>query len=195
MYDFIRGEILERLPTSAVIECGGIGYRFLISLKTYGEIPASGVVKLFAHLHVQEDDQRLYGFAGREERQMFRLLRMVSGIGPTTAINILSGMSPEKLRAAIVGEDTAALKAVKGIGRKLADRIVVELKDSLGVLFPEGAASSAARPAGPALDAVLALIALGYARASAEEALRKVQAEQGAGLSVEELIRSALRKI
>lgn len=194
MYDYVRGTLVERLPTSAVVECAGVGWRLLISLETFSRLPAAGEVKLFAHLHVQEDDQRLYGFHSRDERQMFRMLRLVSGIGPTTAINILSGMTPEGLRAAIGGQDTAALKRVKGIGKKLAERIVVELKDSFAGV-PAGAAAGDAGAAGPALDAALALLSLGYTRASAEEAVRKVQTEQGTGLSVEELIRSALRRL
>ncbi len=194
MYDFIRGELVERLPTSAVVDCAGVGWKLLITLATYTQLPPSGEVKLFAHLHVQEDDQRLYGFHSRDERQMFRMLRLVSGIGPTTAINILSGMSPEGLRSAIAAQDTAALKRVRGIGKKLAERIVVELKDAFAGV-PTSAAAGGTTTAGPAVDAVLALLSLGYARSAAEEAVRKVQAEEGAGLSASDLIRSALRRI
>ncbi len=197
MYDFIRGDLVERLPTCAVVETGGVGWRLLISLQTFAQLPASGPVKLYAHLHVQEDDQRLYGFATPDERQMFRLLRLVSGIGPTTAINILSGMTVDKLRAAIATQDMATLKAVRGIGKKLAERIVVELKDCVGLIpaAVAGAPAGAPREAGPMLDAVLALLSLGYSRASAEEAVRRAVAERGAGRPAEELIRSALRSI
>lgn len=196
MYDYFQGEIVERLPTSVTVDCGGVGYRLLVSYHTFAELPPKGRVKLFAVLHVQEDDQRLYGFATREERQYFRLLQSVSGIGPSTAINILSGMTPARLREAIVGQNHAALKDVKGIGKKLAERIVLELRDTL--TEKAGAATAAAMAGsgvgGTVLDAILALVALGYQRAAAEELVRKVEAERGAGLSVEDLLRFALRK-
>lgn len=199
MITFLRGTLVESLPTQAMIEVNGVGYEVLIPLSSYDKLPPPGKeVKLLTHYYVREDAQVLYGFMTAAERELFRLLiDSVSGIGPKTALNVLSGMSVAAFRGAVANGDIKSLSQISGVGKKTAERMVVELRDKVGAA---GAweASSEARGLSPAdqrvNDAVLALLALGFKQVEAHEAVRAVQAVLGPLATVEELVRACLKK-
>ena len=199
MISFLHGQLVEALPTQAVIEINGIGYDVLIPLSSFDQLPPpGGEVKLLTQLIVREDAHVLYGFASAAERDLFRLLiNSVSGIGPKTALNILSGMNAVAFRGAVAGGDVKALSQISGVGKKTAERIVVEFRDKIGAA---GAweASSAQRALSPAdqkiNDAVLALMALGFKQADAHDTVRQAQAALGAQATTEELVRACLKK-
>ena len=198
MITFLQGTLHEALPTHVVIAVGGVGYHVSIPLSSYDKLPAVGQpIKLLTHLQVREDAHVLYGFATPAERDLFRLLvTHVSGIGPKTALDVLSGISVTMFKAAVVAGDAALLSKTKGIGKKTAERIIVELKDKVGIAAAWEAASAAHAPT-PAEtvlnDAVLALIALGYRQVDAHKAVRQVQDKAGGSASTEELIRQGLK--
>jgi Holliday junction DNA helicase RuvA len=181
------------------LEVNGIGYEVLIPLSSYDKLPAPGQeVKLLTHLAIREDAHVLYGFMTEQERELFRLLiNTVSGIGPKIALNILSGMNVTTFRGAVAKGDVKGLSQISGVGRKTAERIVVELRDKIGAA---GAweASSVQRGLSPVdqktNDAMLALIALGFKQAEAHEAVRTAQTALGPQASVEDLVRASLRK-
>ena len=199
MITFLHGKLLETLPTQVTIDVHGVGYAVLIPLSSYDKLPAVGQeVKILTHLAVREDAHVLYGFMTPQERDMFRLLiNTVSGIGPKIALNILSGMNVTALRGAVAQADIKALSKISGVGRKTAERIVVELKDKIG---PAGAweAISAQRGLTPedqkVNDAVLALIALGFKQVEAHEAVRDALAGLGDKATIEDLVRACLKK-
>ncbi|MBI4566631.1 MAG: Holliday junction branch migration protein RuvA [Planctomycetes bacterium] len=189
MYDFIAGRIVVRKPTYAVIETNGVGYRIDIPLSTFEGLPESGFVKVFTYLKVAEDGHRLFGFATARERDLFqRLVEGVNGLGPSRAVNMLSHVGVEELHRAIEEGDAAALKNVRGIGEKLASRLIVELKGKL----PKETGGNESKAASLEVDAKLALVALGYAPAEADRAVRRARAELGSGSRVEELIKRSL---
>lgn len=198
MITFLEGTLHEALPTHVVISVGGIGYHVHIPLSSYDRLPAAGQpIKLLTHLQVREDAHVLYGFATASERDLFRLLvTHVSGIGPKTALDVLSGISVTSFKAAVVAGDAAALARTKGIGKKTAERIIVELKDKVGIAAAWEAASAAHAPT-PAErllnDAVLALIALGYKQVDAHKAVKAIQEKAGGTASTEDLIRQGLK--
>jgi holliday junction DNA helicase RuvA len=199
MISFLHGKLVEALPTQAIVDVGGVGYEVLIPLSSFDKLPPPGQeVKLLTQLIVREDAHVLYGFASAPERDLFRLLiNNVSGIGPKTALNILSGMNPVAFRGAVANGDVKALSQISGVGKKTAERIVVELRDKVGAA---GAweASSAARTLSVAdqrvNDAVLALMALGFKQVEAHDSVRAAQAMLGEKATVEELVRAALKK-
>jgi Holliday junction DNA helicase RuvA len=199
MINFLQGKLVEMLPTQVTVEVHGIGYEALIPLSSYDKLPPpGGEVKLLTHLAIREDAHVLYGFMTSAEREMFRLLiNTVSGIGPKIALNVLSGMSVTTLRGAVSSGDVKALSQISGVGRKTAERIVVELKDKIGAA---GAweALSAQRGLSAAdqkiNDAVLALMALGFKQVEAHDAVRAAQAVLGPETTVEDLVRASLRK-
>ncbi len=199
MITFLNGKLVEALPTQVTIDVNGIGYEVLIPLSSYDKLPAAGhEVKLLTHLVVREDAHTLYGFMSAGERDLFRLLiNTVSGIGPKIALNVLSGMSVMAFRGAVANGDVKALAQISGVGRKTAERIVVELKDKIGV---SGAweAASAGRGLSPAdqrvNDAVLALMALGFKQVEAHDSVRKAQTTLGAQATIEDLVRACLKK-
>lgn len=199
MITFIRGKLADVLPTQVVVEAAGIGYELLIPLSSYNKLPAPGdEIKILTHLVVREDAHILYGFMTAPERELFRLLiNTVSGIGPKIALNILSGMNATAFRGAVANGDIKALSQINGVGKKTAERIVVELKDRVGAA---GAweASSAQRALSPAdqkvNDAILGLIALGFKQAEAAEAVRVAQDKLGAEAGADELVRACLRR-
>ena len=198
MITFLDGTLHEALPTHVVIAVHGIGYHVHIPLSSYDKLPAPGQpIKLLTHLQVREDAHILYGFATHAERDLFRLLvTHVSGIGPKTALDVLSGISVTMFKAAVVAGDAALLSKTKGIGKKTAERIIVELKDKVGIAaaWEAASASHAPSPADVQLnDAVLALIALGYKQVDAPKAVRQVQEKAGGAASTEELIRQGLK--
>jgi holliday junction DNA helicase RuvA len=199
MITFLHGKLVEALPTQVVVEVNGVGYEVLIPLSSFDKLPHPGHdVKLLTQLIVREDAHVLYGFASAAERDLFRLLiNNVSGIGPKTALNILSGMNAVAFRGAVANGDVKSLSQISGVGKKTAERIVVELRDKIGVA---GAweASSAQRTLSPAEqkinDAVLALMALGFKQIEAHDAVRATQAALGPQTTVEDLVRAALKK-
>ena len=199
MITFLRGKLTEVLPTQVTVDVNGVGYDVLIPLSSYDKLPAPGnLVHLLTHLAVREDAHTLYGFMTAAEREMFRLLiNTVSGIGPKIALNILSGISVIAFRGAVANGDVKALSQISGVGRKTAERIVVELKDKIG---PAGAweASSAQRGFSPAEqkinDAVLALMALGFKQLEAHDAVRAAVAALGPEAAVEQIVRCCLKK-
>ena len=199
MISFLHGKLVEALPTQAVIDVNGVGYDVLIPLSSFDKLPPpGGDVKLLTQLIVREDAHVLYGFASAAERDLFRLLiNSVSGIGPKTALNILSGMNAVAFRGAVAGGDVKALSQISGVGKKTAERIVVELRDKIGAA---GAweASSAQRALSPAdqkiNDAVLALMALGFKQVDAHDTVRQAQAALGPQATTEELVRACLKK-
>lgn len=199
MITFLNGTLVEALPTQVTVDVNGVGYQVLIPLSSYDKLPKPGAaVKILTHLAVREDAQVLYGFMTAAERELFRMLiDTVSGIGPKIALNVLSGMNPVAFRGAVARGDVKALSQISGVGRKTAERIVVELKDKIG---PAGAweESSAQRSLSPqdqkASDAVLALMALGFKQVEAYEAVRGAAALLGPQATVEDLVRACLKK-
>lgn len=190
MYESIRGRLVAKDPASAVVEAGGIGYALHVPLSTYERLPEVGKeTSLRLHLVVREDEWRLYAFADEEERRLFRACLSVSGVGPVTALALLSGMTPADLAAAVRGGDVDALRRVKGVGRKTAERLVVELKDALG--GTEGPGSARKSLTGVLAEASAALVALGLSPDEAAERLRKVPG--AAALPAGEAVRRALR--
>ena len=199
MITFLHGKLLEALPTQVVVDVHGVGYEALIPLSSYDKLPQPGQeLKLLTHLVVREDAHTLYGFMSGAERDLFRILiNTVSGIGPKIALNILSGISVTTFRGAVANGDVKALSQISGVGKKTAERIVVELKDKVGVA---GAweASSAQRALSPdeqkVNDAVLALMALGFKQIEAHDSVRQAQAVLGPQATIEDLVRVCLKK-
>jgi Holliday junction DNA helicase, RuvA subunit len=197
---FLHGRLTHALPTQATIDVNGVGYEVFIPLSSYDKLPAVGQsFEILTHLHVREDAQVLYGFVTTAERDLFRLLvNHVSGIGPKLALAVLSGMSVTSFKAAVVNKDVAALSKISGLGKKTAERIVLELKDKLGVAaaWEVASAEQARTPEQEhANEAVLALIALGYKQVDAHKAVRQLQEKEGADKSAEELVRLALQRL
>ncbi len=197
MISFLRGTLVEVLPTQIVIEAGGIGYEVLVSLTTYDKLPAPPAeVKILTHLQIREDAHVLYGFATTEERDLFRLLiNHVRVVGPKTALSVLSGIAPVLFKGAVVSGDLQMLSKIKGVGKKTAERIVVELRDKVGVSAAWEAAS-AKNTLSPdeqhVNDAVLALISLGFKQVEAHKAVRSVL-DRKPQAGVEDLIRESLK--
>src|SRR5438128_8341368 len=199
MIGSLHGKLVEALPTQVTLDVNGVGYEVLIPLSSFDKLPSPGhEVKLLTHLAVREDAHVLYGFMTAVERELFRLLiNTVSGIGPKIALNILSGMNATSFRGAVANGDVRALSQISGVGKKTAERIVVELKDKVGAA---GAweASSAQRALSPeeqkVNDAVLALIALGFKQLEAHDTVRHAQSSLGQQATVEDIVRACLRK-
>src|SRR5579859_979905 len=199
MIGFLRGKLVEAMPTQVIVEVHGVGYEALIPLSSFDKLPApGGEVKLLTHLAIREDAHVLYGFMTAAEREMFRLLiHTVSGIGPKIALNILSGINVTALRGAVANGDVKSLSQISGVGKKTAERIVVELKDKVGAAgaWEAMSAQRAMTPSDQILnDAVLALMALGFKQVEAHDAARGAQAVLGAQATVEELVRACLKK-
>jgi Holliday junction DNA helicase RuvA len=197
MITFLEGALVEALPTHVVVGVQGVGYHVNIPLSSYDRLPPTGHgIKILTHLAIREDAHVLYGFMSSAERDLFRLLvNSVSGIGPKTALDVLSGMSVTNFKAAVVNGDAGLLAKIKGIGKKTAERIIVELKDKVGVAAAWEAASAAHAPSPEEAqinDAVLALIALGYKQVDAHKAVKQVWEKNGPVKS-EDLVRGALK--
>jgi Holliday junction DNA helicase RuvA len=192
MYEFIRGRLTEKTPTYAVIETGGIGYLLHISLYTYAQLKENENCSLFVHMVVREDAMLFFGFAGADERELFRQLISVSGIGPNTARMILSSLQPSEIIQAIVLGNTPLLQSIKGIGSKTAQRLIVELKDKLSKdLIPNEKLPDEYNTRKD--EALSGLIILGFSKMMAEKALTKVIEKEGSALPVEQMIRYALK--
>ena len=198
MYDYIQGEVTELTPAYAVVEAGGVGYYLVISLQTYAELEHLSSARVYTHFAVREDAQTLYGFATREEREVFRLLVSVSGVGGNTARMILSTYSPAELANILATENAVLLKNVKGLGLKTAQKIIVELKDKAAGLGSTGTGSPA-QPTAAGTDetrteATAALTMLGFGKAASEKAVQSILKETPSA-GVEEVIRLALKKL
>src|SRR2546426_6479558 len=199
MITFLQGKLMEMLPTQVIVGVNGIGYEVLIPLSSYDKLPPPGQpVKLLTHLVVREDAHTLYGFMSVAERELFRLLiNTVSGIGPKIALNVLSGISVTAFRGAVANQDIKLLSQISGVGKKTAERIVVELKDKIGAAGAREA-SRAQRALSPedqkVNDAVLALMALGFKQIEAHDSVRKAQSSLGPQGTVEDLVRACLKK-
>jgi Holliday junction DNA helicase RuvA len=199
MISFLRGTVIEVLPMRLILEAGGIGYDLNIPLSTYDKLPPPGSeTKILTHLQVREDAHTLYGFATPEERDLFLLLvNNVSGVGPKLALAILNGITPVHFRGLVVAGDIAGLSQIKGVGKKTAERVIVELRDKVGVSAAWEAAS-ARQGLSPeeqhVNDAVLALISLGYKQAEAHKAVRAIRDAQPKA-TVEELVKEALKTL
>ncbi len=194
MYDYIVGKLAELTPTHAVVEVGGLGYHVNISLQTYSAINGMNEVKLYLHLVIREDAHLLYGFFEAKEREIFRLLISVSGVGASTARLILSSLNADELQAAILTENINLIKQVKGIGLKTAQRIVVDLKDKV---VGDDFASKQIMPAAHNTsrdEALSALVMLGFSKSATEKVLDQIIRE-GGELTVEGLIKSALKRL
>lgn len=197
MIAHLSGTLAERSPTRAVIDVGGVGYAAAISLSTYDQLPPVGeAARLLTHTYVREDRLELFGFADAEELAMFQLLIAVSGIGPNSAIAILSGTSVEELRQAIVHERPEDLTRVRGIGPKSAQRIVIDLRDKVpavaGSAAPAPATEAGSSPA--AEEAVMALVSLGISAGPARKAVAGVIKRHGPDQTVQVLIKQALQE-
>jgi Holliday junction DNA helicase RuvA len=192
----IRGVILSKSPNSVVIDCGGVGYELAISVSTFTELGTEGKeARLHVHTHVREDALALYGFAELTEKRLFEKLLTISGIGPKLAITVLSGISAERLVGAIRGGDYATLTKIPGIGKKTAERVVLELKDKLDDMT--GAAPESAAPSlGAVADDVLsALVNLGYPRPIAQKAVEAAAKDASVAGDFEKLFRAAMSAV
>lgn len=191
----LRGTIVSRTATDVVLETGGVGYQVSIPLSTAEALEGvKGEAILFTHLHVREDAFLLYGFATETEREAFRILLSVNGVGPKVALGVLSGIRVPELRAAVARGDAGLLATLPGVGRKTAERLIMELRGRLGDAADRGSALPATSAQARARsEAIVALMALGHSRPGAEKAVRAAAAEvPGADLPVEELVRRAL---
>lgn len=198
MITHLRGTLHESYPNRAVVDVNGVGYEVNLPLSSYDALPGVGEgVRLLTHLQVREDEHALYGFVTEGERDLFRLLiNQVSGIGPRMALSVLSGMRVERFKECVASGDVGALSKIKGVGKKTAERMVVELRDKVGVATAwEAAAAGAVEPRqAAASDAVLALITLGYKQVEAQRAVKECLGSGGAGeVNRDELLRGALR--
>ncbi|MBS1558043.1 MAG: Holliday junction branch migration protein RuvA [Bacteroidetes bacterium] len=194
MIAYLKGKLVYKEPTHVIIEVNGIGYQVGISLNTFSEIKDREDIKLATYLHVREDAQILYGFATEAEKQMFQMLISVNGVGPSTALVVLSYMPPDELKSAIVHENSAALQAVKGIGGKTAQRLILELKDKLKKeTLEEGVGISGISRNTMRNEALTALVTLGISKAQAERSIDALLKKTGGAISLEELVKQALK--
>lgn len=203
MISHLRGQLVEALPNQIVIDCHGVGYRCFVPLSTYDKLAGStGEVKVLTYLNVTEREHTLFGFATSEERDLFKLLiDRVSGIGPKMALSVLSGMPVATFKDNVIRNDVNALSRISGVGKKTAERIVLELKDKVGIVSTwQAAQSTGTLVPDPAqavqTDAVLALIALGFKQTDAQKTVQdlvKKAGPQTVDLTVDKLIREALR--
>jgi holliday junction DNA helicase RuvA len=190
MIAHLRGRILEKHPTSLIVEAAGVGYEVAISVASFSGLPGEGSeVSLYIHTHVREDVLALYGFVRREEKQLFERLISVSGIGPKLAMTVLSGIAADALVSALRSNDLTALTRIPGVGKKTAERMVLELRDKL-----EGLAAAPTAPpiGGMEEDVVSALVNLGYQRSPAEQAVKRAANGAGANASFEQLFRQTM---
>ncbi len=193
MYEYISGKLTEITPAYAVVENNGIGYIINISLSTYSKINGSENCQLYLHHVIREDAQLFFGFSTRQERELFRQLISVSGVGPNTARMMLSSLSAEEIQRAIMGANILLLKGIKGIGQKTAERIIVDLRDKIAKI---GGQEEIFKGIHNTMrdEALSALLMLGFPRNVSEKALDKLLSEK-AGMSAEELVKQALKQL
>ena len=192
MFEFIKGTLVEKNPAFAILENNGIGYYIHISVNTFGQLPSGGECVLYTHLVVKEDDLQIYGFSGTGERELFRQLISVSGVGVNTARIILSSLSPAELVSYIASGDAPQLQRIKGIGAKTAQRIIIDLREKVtkGPVVHEksGFMHNTMKE-----EALSGLVILGFPKMPAEKALTRVIETEGTSLTVEQLIKHALK--
>jgi Holliday junction DNA helicase RuvA len=195
MYDYIKGTLIELTPTEVVLECNGIGYSLLISLQTYEALQQQEKAVVYVHHYIREDEQLFYGFATKDERELFRLLISVSGIGVASARMMLSSLTSEEIRNAILSEDIHRIKSVKGIGLKSAQRLILELKDK--VVKGAGADNTVllrAENSALAEEATTALVLLGFSKPAIHKLMPALMKEMP-DAKVEDLIKAALKRL
>ena len=193
MIYFIQGKLVEKAPTSVVVEINGIAYLASVPLSTYENLGAVGsTVKLFTRLYVRDDTLELFGFGAQEEKKFFELLITIPGVGPKVALRVLSGMTPYELQQAVMSEQVPLLSKIPGIGKKTAERIILELKGPIEKLSLTGDLKQVPETFS---DAVEALVILGYKRSAAASVVRKVMVGSGEPKNLEDIIREALKKI
>tara|TARA_R110002050_G_scaffold78855_1_gene168569 strand:- start:2745 stop:3329 length:585 start_codon:yes stop_codon:yes gene_type:complete len=192
MYEFIQGRLIDLTPTNAVIEAGSIGYFIHISLNTYSLINGKEQARLFLHQVVREDAHLLYGFAEATERELFRLMISVNGIGSNTALMMLSSLTADEIRRAILEENVGLLQSIKGIGAKTAQRVIIDLKDKVGKVAESGQTLMSRADNTIRDEALSALVMLGFARKNIEKELDKLL-KANPDLTVEETIKTALK--
>jgi Holliday junction DNA helicase RuvA len=197
MYHHLSGRLAHKSPASVVLEVDGVGYDLTVPLSTYEKLPAEGgEVRLLTHLQVREDVMRLFGFLTDEERDLFRMLISVSGVGPALAMAVLSGTSVEMVKQAVMEGNAALLKQVRGVGAKTAERLVLELRDPVSKLGVRLGAGGVGPGDTIGADAASALVALGFARAKAEEVVAVTRKRlKDAEVTVEVLVREALKSV
>lgn len=195
MIEYIKGKLIELTPTDLVLECSGIGYKILISLQTYETLNGKEDAMIYIHHYLREDEELYYGFATKDEREMFRLLIGVSGVGAATARMMLSSLTTEEIRNAILAEDLNKIKSIKGIGTKSAQRLILELKDK--VVKGEGSDSTVlfSTSSNSAVDeATTALVMLGFSKPNVNKAITAVLKESPTA-SLEEIIKLSLKRL
>ena len=195
MYDYIKGKIEEINPAEMTLECGGIGYKIYISLQTFEALEGKTEAKIYIYHYIREDEESFYGFATKDEREIFKLLISVNGVGVGSARMMLSSLSDEELRNAIIGENVSRIKSVKGIGLKTAQRIILDLKDKI----VKGGGVSATIPTGTVNNAVIeeatiALVMLGFSKVNINKVLPDIL-KKNPDAKVEDLIKEALKKL
>lgn len=193
MIHHLKGKLVEKNPTHVIIECGGVGYFVNISLNTFSKLPEQENISVFTHLQVKEDSHTLFGFVEKSEREIFRLLLSVSGIGSSIARTMLSSMSPSQVRDAIANGDVASIQAVKGIGAKTAQRVILDLRYKILKVYDIDELSLSTNNTNKD-EALSALEVLGFARKQSERVVDKVLG-QDASLSVENIIKLALKNL
>ncbi|MCB0484639.1 MAG: Holliday junction branch migration protein RuvA [Flavobacteriaceae bacterium] len=193
MITHLRGKLVEKNPTYVVIECNGVGYFIHISLNTYSKITDSEAIKLYTYLSVKEDSHTLYGFMDALEREVFKLLISVSGIGTATARTMLSSMTPEQVQQAIASEDVATIQSVKGIGVKTAQRVIIELKDKIVKTY-QISEDSAHSNNTIKEEALSALEVLGFARKQVDKLVQKI-IQESPEITLENIIKQALKNL
>jgi len=189
MIGLLNGRLLEKYPTELLIECGGVGYEVKISLHTFSQLSENESIKIYTKLIVREDAQLLYGFNTKDEREMFNFLISVSGIGPNTALIMLSSLSPEEIANAIQTEDVTTIQKVKGIGAKTAQRVIIDLKGKV-LKFSGDTEFNNSKNNTNRFDALTALVSLGFDKKSAEKVLDRIDSGSE---TVEQLIKGALK--
>lgn len=195
MYDYIKGDIVEITPTEVILECCGIGYSIMISLQTYDALKSSSEAKVYIYHHIREDEEQFYGFATKNERELFKLLISVSGVGVGSARMMLSSLTDEEIRNAILSEDVRTIKSIKGIGMKTAQRLILDLKDKI----VKGAGVETAEITVPTKnhnidEATTALLNLGFSKVNINKILPKILKESP-DASIETIIREGLKRL
>ena len=194
MIEFVKGKLVKKDPAYVVIDVQGLGYNIGISLNTFSALGNDENVKLHTYFHVKEDIQALYGFYEENEREVFKALISISGIGPKSALVVLSTLEPEELKQAILMGDAKTIQSVKGIGAKTAQRVVLELKDKVGKLDVQGTLNISTNSYNTTREEALsALTTLGIAKSAAEKSIDKILKQTGGDTTVEELIKAVLK--
>lgn len=195
MYEYISGKVSSASATQVVLDCGGVGYLLEVTLNTYAEVKESETARLWVHEIVREDAYQLYGFVNQKEREMFRQLLTVSGVGASTARIMLSSLTVDELASAIVNQNAKLVQGVKGIGAKTAQRIILELKDKVGAVgaseTPTAAATSVEAFNQNKADAQAALIMLGFPKPAVEKVMKEIDSN----LTVEQMMKQAMQRL